>query len=174
MVGGPSGRKESKGKRGSGRGLEWMIYCLNWRPRLEGKRGGRRPGVARFAAAPGRPGGGVRKKKRKGERERLTGGVAVSARAKKKKKRESTWAGAGRRMAGLFGPKGEKVRFPFFLLFFKLLFKTTFLFKFKSNSFKLFLKNFINFLETTQATKNHASQLVMHNHLLSLCLLNYV
>jgi hypothetical protein len=30
----------------------------------------------------------VRKKKRKGGRERLTGGVAMSARAKKRKKRE--------------------------------------------------------------------------------------
>jgi hypothetical protein len=77
--------------------------------------------------------------------------------------------------AGLAGPKGEQgMVFFFFFLFFKLLFKTTFLFKFKSNSFKLFLKNFINFLETTQATKNHANQLMMHNHLLSLYLLNYV
>jgi hypothetical protein len=78
------------------------------------------------------------------------------------------------RAAGLFGPKGEKVRFLFFSFLFQTPFKTTFLFKFKSNSFKLFLKNFINFLETTKATKNHASQLMMHNHLLSLCLLNFV
>jgi hypothetical protein len=64
MAGGPFGCKESKGKKGNGRALEWAIYCLNWHPRLEGKRGGRRSGVA---AAPGRRGGGVRKKKRKGE-----------------------------------------------------------------------------------------------------------
>jgi hypothetical protein len=64
--------------------------------------------VARFAAVPGRPGGEVRKKKRKGERERLTGGVAVSARAKKKKKRESTWAGAGRRMADCWAVWAER------------------------------------------------------------------
>jgi hypothetical protein len=40
MAGGPSGRKEGKGKGGNGGGLKWVIYCLNWRPRLEGKRGG--------------------------------------------------------------------------------------------------------------------------------------
>jgi hypothetical protein len=39
MAGGPSGCKERRGKRGIGRGLEWAIYCLNWRPRLKGKRG---------------------------------------------------------------------------------------------------------------------------------------
>jgi hypothetical protein len=69
---------------------------------------------------------------------------------------------------------GRKVRgkLSFFSFLFQTPFKTTFPFKFKSNSFKLFLKNFINFLETTQATKNYASQLIMHNHLLSQCLLN--
>jgi hypothetical protein len=97
----------------------------------------------------------VRKKKRKGERERPTSGAQASARAKKKKKRERAWAGAGKgwRAAGPFEPKGEKVRFLLFFLF-QTPFKTTFLFEFKSNSFKLFLKNFINFLETTQASKN--------------------
>jgi hypothetical protein len=65
--------------------------------------------------------------------------------------------------------------FPFFSFsFFKLHFQTKIHFKFKSNLFKLFLKNFINFLETTLATKNHASQLMMHKHLLSLGLLNYI
>jgi hypothetical protein len=68
----------------------------------------------------------------------------------------------------------RKVRGKLFSFLFQTPFKTTFLFKFKSNSFKLFLKHFINFLGTTQATKNHASQLMMYNHLLSLCLLNYV
>jgi hypothetical protein len=62
----------------------------------------------------------------------------------------------------------------FFLFIFKLLFKTSFLFKFNSKLFQTFSQKFINFLETTQATKNHASQLMMHNHLLSLSLLNYV
>jgi hypothetical protein len=93
----------------------------------------------------------VRKKKRKGERERLTSGAQASARAKKKKERERerererAWAGAGKgwRAAGPFGPKGEKVRFRFFLFFFQTPFKTTFLFKFKSNSFKVFLKKIL-------------------------------
>jgi hypothetical protein len=75
--------------------------------------------------------------------------------------------------AGLAGPKGEQGMVSFFF-FFKLIFKTTFLFKFKSKLFQTFPQKFINFLETTQATKNHASQLMMHKHLLSLSLLNYV
>jgi hypothetical protein len=120
MAGGPSGYKESKGKRGNGRGLEWAIYCLNWRPRLEEKRGGRRSGVARFAAAPGRPGGGVRKKKRKGRGEADRWGRGVSE-SKKKKKRERERGGPARGElggpAGLAGPKGERVRFSLFFLF---------------------------------------------------------
>jgi hypothetical protein len=61
----------------------------------------------------------------------------------KKKRERERWAGAGR----LDGPLGRLAErgagkvFLFFLFFFKLLFKTFFLFKFKSNSFKLFLKN---------------------------------
>jgi hypothetical protein len=103
---------------------------------------GSRPGVARFAAAPGRPGGGMRKKKGRGG-ERLTGGVAVSARAKKKKKREREHGPARGEASGLLGCSGRKVRRVrfFFFFFFKLLLKTSFLLKFKSNSFKLFLKN---------------------------------
>jgi hypothetical protein len=125
------------------------------------------------AAAAGRRGRG--EEERKGGR-KLTGGTQPSARAKKRKKRERAWAGAGKgwRAAGPLGPKGKEGLLSLFSFLFQTPFKTTFLFKFKSNSFKLFLKNFINFLETTQATKNHASQLMMHNHLLSLCLLNYV
>jgi hypothetical protein len=120
----------------------------------------------------------MRKKKGRGG-ERLTGGAQASARAKKRKRERERERGGPARgepggPAGLTGPKGERVRF-FFFFFFKLLFfKTTFLFKFKSNSFQTFPQKFINLLETTQATKNHASQLMMHNHLLSLCLLNYV
>jgi hypothetical protein len=108
---------------------------------------------------------------RKGEGEADKRGPGVSARGEKEKGEEERWAGAGdgRRAAGPSGLKGEPARFPFFsFFFFKLHFQTIFLLKFKSNFFKLFLKNFINFLETTQATKNHAIQLMMHNHLLSL------
>jgi hypothetical protein len=94
----------------------------------------------------------------------------------KRKRTAVLWAAAGGLggPAGLAGPKGERVRFSFFLFFFKLLFKTAFLFKFKSKLFQTFSQKFIHFLETTQATKNHASQLMTHNHLLSLSLLNYV
>jgi hypothetical protein len=65
----------------------------------------------------------VRKKKRKGEGERLTGGVAVSARANKIKRerereRERERDGPARGElggpAGLAGPKGERVRFSLF------------------------------------------------------------
>jgi hypothetical protein len=103
-------------------------------------------------------------------------GPGCQRQQKKKKRERERRAGAGRVRwaAGPFGPKGKEVRFCFFLFFFKLLFKTTFLFKFKSKLFQTFSQKFINFLETTQATKNHASQLMMHNHLLSLSLLNYV
>jgi hypothetical protein len=86
-----------------------------------------------------------RRRRKEGERERLTSRAQASAKAKKKKKRERARASAGKdwRAAAPLGPKGERVRFFSFL--FQTLFKTTFLFKFKSNSFKLFLKNFINF-----------------------------
>jgi hypothetical protein len=97
--------------------------------------------------------------------------------AKKRKRERERRAGVGwlAGPTGLAGPKGEPGKvFFFFLFFFKLLLKPLFLFKFKSKLFQTFSQKFINFLETTQATKNHASQLMMHNHLLSLSLLNYV
>jgi hypothetical protein len=88
------------------------------------------------------------------ERERESGGPAG----------ELGWAAWAERVAGA-------------LLFF---FFSNFIFKsfFNSNSNQTFAnfsqKFFIDFLETTQATKNHASQLMMHIHLLSLSLLNYL
>jgi hypothetical protein len=116
----------------------------------------RRPGAARFAAAPDRAGQGKRKKKGKGKGEADRWGPHVSERKTKRKRKEAVWAGAGRRLMGRWavGLKGGKVSFFFF--FFKLFLNQTFLFKFKPNSFKLFLKNFINFLEVTQATKSYA------------------
>jgi hypothetical protein len=97
----------------------------------------------------------------------------------KKKKREREAGRRGVRDDGLLGHLGRKVRRVrfsvfFFFFFFQTSFKTTFLFKFKSKLFQTFSQKFINLLETSQATKNHASQLMMHNHLLSLSLLNYV
>jgi hypothetical protein len=87
---------------------------------------------------------------KEGGREGLTGGVAVSASAKKRKRERERRAGVGwlAGPAGLAAPKGEQ-GMVFLFFFFKLLFQTTFFFKFKSNSIKLFLKNFINFVETT-------------------------
>jgi hypothetical protein len=116
------------------------------------RKGKRRGAAGSAAAAAGRRGRGG--EERKGERERLTSGAQASARARKKKKRERTRAGAGRRMAGcwaVWAQRREGKVFPFFLFFFKLLFKTTFLFKFKSNSFKLF------FLKIYKLFRNHTS-----------------
>jgi hypothetical protein len=111
---------------------------------------------------------GKKKGRGEGEADRRGPGVGVC----EEKEREAVrWAAAGwfGGPVGLAGPKGGKISFfLFFSLLFQTPFKTTFLFKFKPNFFKLFLKNFINFLEATQATKNHGSQLMMHNHLLSL------
>jgi hypothetical protein len=128
------------------------------------------------AAAPGRLGSERKKKKGKGKG-RLTGGAQVSASRGKRKRRggEVGWRGCW--LTGLWAvwaERGADDVFFFFLFLFQLHFQTIFHFKFKSNFFKLFLNNFINFLETTQATKNHARQLMMHKHLLSLSLLNYI
>jgi hypothetical protein len=79
---------------------------------------------------------------KEGGRERLTGEVAVSASAKKRKRERERRAGAGWQAgpAGLGGPKGEQ-GMVFLFSFSNFFFKPLFFFKFKSNSFKLFLKN---------------------------------
>jgi hypothetical protein len=91
----------------------------------------------------------------------------------KEKEKGERWAGTGGGL-GRLGRKGAGL----FSLFFLFLFQTSFSNQISSQiQFKLFQtfpKNFIDFLETTQATKNHASQLMMHIHLLSLSLLNYL
>jgi hypothetical protein len=151
------------------------LIALIGRPSEEGKEGGE-AGCGRICGCGGRPARQRGEEERKGGEGETDGwGPSVTESREKEKERENA-AGAGRGWwaVGLFGPKGEKVRFSFFLFFFKLLFKTAFLFKFKSKLFQTFSQKFINLLETTRATKNHASQLMMHNHLLSLCLLNYV
>jgi hypothetical protein len=78
------------------------------------------------------------------------------------------WRGS---WVGPLGPKGSRCGF-FFL--FQTSFSNHFSSQIQFKLFQTFLKNFVNFLETTQATKNHASQLMMHIHLLSLSLLNYL
>jgi hypothetical protein len=80
MGGGPSGRKEGKGKRGNGRGFEWGINCLNWRAR-RGEKGRGEGGGAADSARLRRRAGEQGEEERKGEG-RLTGGAQVSARAK--------------------------------------------------------------------------------------------
>jgi hypothetical protein len=94
MTGGPSGRKEGKGQRGNGRGLEWAINCLNWRARWGEKGRGEGGGAAESARLRRRAGeqGGEEKE---GGRERLTGGARVSASAKKRKGERERRAGAG-------------------------------------------------------------------------------
>jgi hypothetical protein len=67
MAGGPSGRKEGKGKRGNGRGFEWGVNCLNWRARREEKGRGEGKGAVDSARLRQRP-ASRGKKKRKGEK----------------------------------------------------------------------------------------------------------
>jgi hypothetical protein len=95
---------------------------------------------------------------RKGEGRKLTGGTQSSARAKKRKRER--WRGPARGGAG--GPAGRlgrKVRRDSFV-YFSFSFSNLFQFKlFFSNSNQIlsnFFKNFINFLEVTQATKSYA------------------
>jgi hypothetical protein len=113
---------------------------------LAAQRGREGGGAARrgedCAAAPGRLGSGVKKKKGKGGGEADRRGPVVSVRGKKRKERRVTGR-CGRvlvgRQAGWAKGKGGKLFF-FFLFFFKLFLNQTLLFKFKPNSFKPFTK----------------------------------
>jgi hypothetical protein len=100
--------------------------------------------------------------------------VGPGCRRRGVKRKRKGGGGLARGWAGPPGPKGAGA----FLFFFFFLFQTSFSNHFSSQIqiklFQTFLKNFIDFLETTQATKNHASQKMMHIHLLSLSLLNYL
>jgi hypothetical protein len=53
------------------------------------------------------------------------------------------------------GTKGKEGKFLFFL--FQTLFKSNFSFQIQTKILQTFLQNSINFLEATQATKNHAN-----------------
>jgi hypothetical protein len=140
------------------------------------KRKGRRRGATGSARLRRQAGeaGGRRKEGGDGEADEWGPGVSDSKRKRKEKERGGPARGELVGRQAWLGRKGSRARFSFFLFFFKLLLKPLFLFKFKSKLFQTFSQKFINFLETTQATKNHASHLMMHNHLLSLSLLNYV
>jgi hypothetical protein len=98
---------------------------------------------------------------------RLTGGAHLSAPLKRKRRRgEGKWAGWA-----VWAEKGKVRGFSF--SFSNLIFKTIL----NSNPFQTFAnfsQIFYRLLETTQATKNHASQMMMHIHLLFLSLLYYL
>jgi hypothetical protein len=133
----------------------------------------RRSDAAGIAAAPGRveQRGGRRKEGGEGETDQWD--PAVSERERK----ENGGGGVGWRGEGLMGcwaagPERSRAGFVFF--FFQTSFSNHFSTLIQFKPFQTFLKNFIDFLETAQATKNHASQLMMHIHLLSLSLLNYL
>jgi hypothetical protein len=92
---------------------------------------------------------------------------------KRKEEGGERWAGAGVGWAAWAERSQRWFLFFFFFLFSNFIFKS-FSSQIQIKLFQTFLKNFIDFLETTQATKNHASQMMMHIHLLSLSLLNYL
>jgi hypothetical protein len=142
---------------------------------LKKKKGRWGGGRARRESRGGAGSGGQReeeeRKGEKGEADRWGRDVSGS----RKRKRGGREVGRHGRRVGPLGLKGNRCCFLFFLFFFfsNSIFKPN-SFQIQIKPFKLFLKNFINFLETTQTTKNHASQLMMHIHLLSLSLLNYI
>jgi hypothetical protein len=137
-----------------------------------GKEGGEAAGRdGDRAAARARVGSG-RKKKGKGGGEADRRAPIVSAAGEKRKERERSGPTreAGWAAWAIWAEREPALVF----LFFQTSFSNQYSFQIQIKLFKLFLKNFINFLETSQATKNHASQLMMHKHLLSLSLLNYI
>jgi hypothetical protein len=81
---------------------------------------------------------------------------------------------AGKSGLGRLGRKGGWVVLFFFLFLFRTSFSNPFLAQIQIKLLQTFLKYFIGFLETTQAIKNHASQMMMHIHLLFLTLLYYL
>jgi hypothetical protein len=80
-------------------------------------------------------------------------GPICRRRGEKEKGRGERWAGAGS-WAGPPGPLGSGAGFCFFFLFlFKSSFSNPFSTQIQIKLFQTFLKNLIDFLETTQATK---------------------
>jgi hypothetical protein len=59
-------------------------------------------------------------------------------------------------LAGRLGRKVRRVSF-FFSFLFQTLLKSNFSFQIQTKILQTFLQSFINFLEATQATKNHAN-----------------
>jgi hypothetical protein len=112
-------------------------------------------------AAPGRLSSGERKKKGKGRGEADRRGRHVSG-SRKNKKGTTGLGRCGRELVGrqAEGRKGFS--------FFSNSFQNNFSFQIQTKIVLNFSQNFIILLEATQATKNHANQMMMHNHLLSL------
>jgi hypothetical protein len=117
-------------------------------------------GKVEEAARHGEDPGGHAAGQRKGEGRGMEGGDdrwghGVSGRGEKEKKKGE----AGRCGRGLGGPWASWARrevrsfFFFFFSLFQTQLNPTFKLKFIQNLFKLFHKNFINFLDLTQATK---------------------
>jgi hypothetical protein len=120
--------------------------------------------------------GSERKKKKGkggGEADRRGPGVSVAGRKRKRRGEEVGRCGEARWAAGPSGLEGKPARFSFFS-FSNFIFKPFFISNSNQTFSNFFSRIFMNFLETTQATKNNASQLMMHKHLLSLSLLNYI
>jgi hypothetical protein len=125
------------------------------------------------AAAPDRLASAVKKKKGRGGEGADRRGPVVSAAGKRKGK----GGAVGRRGSelGRLGRMGGRGAFCFFFFsLFQTSFSNPFSTQIQIKLLQIFLKNLIDFLETTQAIKNHASQKMMHIHLLSLSLLNYL
>jgi hypothetical protein len=145
-----------------------LIECLDGQ-REQGE-GGRAHGIRGGAAVQRKEGG---EEERKGKTEADRWDPPVGAAVKRKGKGGKRWAG-GEDRAGPFGPNGWLGRFVFFSFLFQTSFSNPFSTQIQINLLQTFLKNFIDFLETTQTTKNHASQPMMHIHLLFLSLLYYL
>jgi hypothetical protein len=139
--------------------LRRLIDCLDGQ--REQWKAGRRSGIRGGAAVQRKERG----REKEGETDRWVPAVSGS---KKKKRKGGRWADA----RGRLGRKGGRGAFVFFLFLFQTSFSNPFSTQIQIKLLQTFLKNFIDFLETTQATKNHASQKMMHIHLLSLSLLN--
>jgi hypothetical protein len=139
-----------------------LIDCLDGQ--REQRKAGGRSGIRGGAAV-------QRKERGRGKEGEADQWVPAVSGSKKKEKGRGRWADAGGRL-GCLGRK-SRVGFVFFL-FFQTSFSNHFSTLIQFKPFQTFLKNFIDFLETTQATKSHASQKMMHIYLLSLSLLNYL
>jgi hypothetical protein len=148
--------------------LNTAVTCLNWQA-WGGKEGRGRGGAERIPRRAAAAGAGARKKKRKGGLEADRWGPPVGAAEKKKEK--------GRREVGRLGCLGQKGKGASFLFFSfpfsNLIFKTIL----NSNPFQTFAnfsQIFYRLLRDYSSNQNHASQMMMHIHLLFLSLLYHL